>query len=397
MSRDAPPDEIMMHLRAKWVHLAHSFIVYARCGLYNKVFSNFITTQFVIISSTFDMREGKVAVITGTNSNLGINIAYRLLDEIDADTNLTIVVTSRTLPRVKDVINDIKKHAREKLPHRTGFLEFDYLLVDFTNMVSILGAYHDLQKKFAHIDYIFVNAAQGCYSGIDWLAACKCIASNLLDAVTFPTYKIQRVGVKSDDGMGLIFQGNAFGPYYFMHRIRPLLAGGGRIVWISSVMSGAKYLSFNDLQLLRSHEPYEGSKRLVDLIHTGTHAALKKNHDIRSYVVHPGIFTSFSFFQYLNFVTYYGMMFLFYIARFLGSTIHNILGYTAANAPVCVALQDRRQEMKLASSCDRWGREFIDTLEIDPTGAEDVVAYMDKLVAEWDEKLKDQITPTRVP
>ncbi|OBA23213.1 NAD(P)-binding protein [Metschnikowia bicuspidata var. bicuspidata NRRL YB-4993] len=343
------------------------------------------------------MREGKVAVITGTNSNLGINIAYRLLDEISPSTNLTIVVTSRTLPRVQDVISKIKKHAREKLPHRTGFLEFDYLLVDFTNMVSILGAYYDLEKKFQHIDFVFVNAAQGCYSGIDWIAAFQCIFTNLLDAVTFPTYKIQRIGVKSDDDMGLVFQGNAFGPYYFLHKIKALLAGGGRIIWISSVMSGPEYLSFNDLQLLKSHEPYEGSKRLVDLIHTGSYKKLKSEHGILSYVVHPGIFTSFSFFQYLNFLTYYGMMFMFYMARFMGSQIHNISGYTAANSPVCVALNNKEQDAKLASSCDRWGKEFIDKAEIDPTGAEDVIAYMDKLVSEWDETLKHQITPTRIP
>lgn len=342
-------------------------------------------------------REGKVAVITGTNSNLGINIAYRLLQEIPPSTNLTIVVTSRTLPRVKEVIISIKNYAREQLPHRTGFLEFDYLLVDFTNMVSIVGAHYDLNKKFTHIDYVFVNAAQGCYSGINWAEATRCVCTNLLDAVTFPTYKLQRVGVKSGDDMGLVFQGNAFGPYYFLHKLTGLLKGGGKYIWISSVMAESKFLSHNDLQLLLSHEPYEGSKRLVDCIHAASHQRLKRDHDIHSYVVHPGIFTSFSFFQYLNFLTYYGMMLLFYAARFLGSKIHNISGYKAAKAPVFVALQDEDQSKKYASCCNRWGEEFLGSAEIDNTGAEDVLAYMDKLVDEWDEKLKDQITPTRIP
>lgn len=341
------------------------------------------------------MRQGKVAVITGTNSNLGINIAFRLLDKIPASQNITIVVTSRTLPRIKEVITTIKNHAQNT--GRTGFVEFDYLLVDFTNMTSVVGAFYELNKKFSHIDYVFINAAQGCYSGINWFQAFKDITHNLLDAVTFPTYKIQRVGVKSADDMGLVFQGNVFGPYYFLRKLEGLLSGGGRIVWILSVMSDSKYLSFDDLQLLKTPEPYEGSKRLVDLVHAGTFASLKQKHDIHSYVVHPGIFTSFSFFQYLNVVTYYGMMLLFYIARFLGSKIHNISGYKAANAPIDVALHSKDPLLKYASSCDRWGNEFIDKVEIDPTGSEDVVAYVEGLAKSWDEKLEHQITPTRIP
>lgn len=343
------------------------------------------------------MREGKTALVTGTNSNLGLNIALRLLNEIPSDTNLTLIVTSRTLPRVKEVITTIKNYAVENLPNRTGFLEFDYLLVDFTDMVSVLSGYFELNKKFGRIDYVFINAAQGVYSGIDWIGACKSIINNLLDAVTFPTYKVQRIGVKSADGMGLVFQGNVFGPYYFIHKITPLLKGGGRVIWISSVMSEPKYLSFNDLQLIKSPEPYEGSKRLMDLVHVGVFEKWKKQNGILSYVVHPGIFTSFSFFEYLNFLTYYGMMVLFYIARWSGSTIHNISGYKAANAPVAAALGNRLQGKKIASSTKRTGKEYLEENEIDPTGAEDVVAYMDKLTAEWDEKLIDQIKETRVP
>lgn len=343
------------------------------------------------------MREGKVGLVTGTNSNLGLNIALRLLNEIPSDTNLTLIVTSRTLPRVKEVITTIKNYAEMNLPNRTGFLEFDYILVDFTDMVSILSGLVDLKKKFTHIDYVFINAAQGVYSGIDWIGACKSIAVNLLDAVTFPTYKIQRVGAMSADDMGLVFQGNVFGPYYFIHKLTPLLNGGGRVIWISSVMSEPKYLSFDDLQLISSPEPYEGSKRLMDLVHVGVYEKWKKQKGISSYVVHPGIFTSFSFFEYLNVFTYYGMMLLFFIARWSGSTIHNISGYKAANAPIAAALGNRLQGKKIASSTKRNGEEFLEDIEIDPTGAEDVLAYMDKLTADWDVILKDQIKATRVP
>lgn len=73
-----------------------------------------------------DNDNSKVALITGTSSNLGINIAYRLLEQLPSSTNVTLIVTSRTLPKVKEVITNINQYSKTKL-NRTGQLEFDYL------------------------------------------------------------------------------------------------------------------------------------------------------------------------------------------------------------------------------------------------------------------------------
>ncbi|CDO96274.1 unnamed protein product [Kluyveromyces dobzhanskii CBS 2104] len=345
------------------------------------------------------MSSTKVAVITGTNSNLGLNIAYRLIEKSNPEDKLTIVVTSRTLPRARECIDLIKKFVNTL--DRPGSVDYDYLLVDFTNMVSILDAYYSLSNRYDHINYFFVNAAQGVYSGIDWFAAVKEVFSNPLEAVTNPTYKIQRVGVKSKDGMGLVFQANVFGPYYLIQKILPLLqAGQATIVWVSSIMSAPKYLSLQDMQLLKSDVSYEGSKRLVDLLHSASYKDQKKL-GIRQYLTHPGIFTSLSFFQYLNVFTYYGMLFLFYVARWIGSSWHNIEGYKAANAPVYVATMANpnfeMEQMKYGSATYRDGLEYIKTDEVDTSGAEDVYQYIKDLKVEWDEKLKDQIKQTRLP
>lgn len=343
------------------------------------------------------METDKVAVITGTTSNLGINIAFRLLDELPASTNLTLVVTSRTLPRAKECIEQINEYRIKKYPTRDGLVEFEYVLVDFADMISVLSAYYELTQRFTKIDYLFINAAQGVYEGIDWMEAFMEVFMNPVEAVTNPTYKKQRVAVKSQDGLGLVFQANVFGPYYFIHKLIPLLKGGGKVIWISSLMGLAKHLSFEDLQLVRSTASYEGSKRLVDLMHLGTYKALKADYGIEQYLVQPGIFTSFSFFQYLNYFTYYGMLLLFYIARWLGSPNHNILGYAAANAPVAAAITKgpEDQKFKIGSATTASGKEYIIYEEVDDSGAEDVVAYLNTLVKEWDEKLKDQITNSR--
>lgn len=54
-------------------------------------------------------------VITGTNTDLGLNIAYRLIKRAPDDDILTIVVTSRTFPWVKKVIELLKKKASKAI------------------------------------------------------------------------------------------------------------------------------------------------------------------------------------------------------------------------------------------------------------------------------------------
>lgn len=340
------------------------------------------------------MSISKVIVITGTNSNLGLNIAYRFIDNTPKDARLTFIVTSRTLLRVKEVVELIKRHVVE-VGH-IGVVDYDYILVDFTNMVSVLNAYYELNKTYKEIHYFFVNAAQGVYDGIDWIGAVKEVISNPLEAVTNPTYKIQRIGVKSKDGMGLVFQANVFGPYYLIQKLLPLLkAGNGTIVWISSVMSAPKYLSLQDIELLKTDASYEGSKRLVDLLHLATYEERKKL-GIHQYVVQPGIFTSHSFFKYLNFVTFYGMLLLFYIARLLGSNWHNIDGYKAANAPVYAALMTnpefKDENLKFGSATTRGGSEYIKTQDIIPDNANEVYRYIKAKEQEWNVKLKDPVS-----
>ncbi|CCE62260.1 hypothetical protein TPHA_0C01040 [Tetrapisispora phaffii CBS 4417] len=342
--------------------------------------------------------ERKIAVVTGTNSNLGLNIVYRLIEKEDPNINLTIVVTSRTLPRVRETIDEIKKFV-EKL-NRPADVDYDYLLVDFTNMISVLNAYNDL-KKYKAIHYFFANSALALNEGIDWVAATKQSLTAPLEAVTSPNYRIQKVGVKSKDGMGMVFQANVFGPYYLIQKILPQLsAGKAKIVWISSLLSKPEYLSFEDMQMIKSDITYEGSKRLVDLLHSATYKDLASR-SITQYLVQPGIFQSNSFNQFLNVFTYYGMLLMFYLARYLGSVWHNIDGYRAANSPVYVAtLSDdtiKDQMLKYGSATSWDGNGFIKTQEIDTTGAEDVRKYIEDLKLEWDEKLKDQIVNTRIP
>ncbi|KAG0683629.1 3-keto-steroid reductase [Pichia californica] len=342
------------------------------------------------------------ALITGTSGNLGINIAKRLIKEVPHDKKLTIIVTSRTLANANQTIQQLNSYNLEEVK-RSAILDFDYSLMDFTDMVSILAAVYELQKNHKCIDLLYLNAAQGVYKGIDWWGATVECCTNPIKGVTYPTYKIQEVGVKSKDDLGLVFQANVFGPYYFIHKLIQYNMFGNskdpRIIWISSVMSKPSYLSMDDLELLKSNESYEGSKRLIDLIHLATYKQLSQKYHIKQYLTHPGIVTSFSFFKFLNPITYYGMLFLFYLARLLGSPWHNIHGWIAANAPIYVSLyadqEFDKQNVKYGSA-SRWnGKEYLKTDEVDSTGENDVLTFFQSLTKQWDEKLKNQIVNTR--
>ena len=364
-------------------------------------------TFLIIYDNTFlwtmEQMNHITALITGTSGNLGTAIAKRLIKEVPHDKKLTIIVTSRTLAKANETIKQLVDYNNNEVK-RSGILDFDYSLLDFTDMVSILSSVYELQKNHKCIDIIYLNAAQGVYAGIDWIGATIECCSNPIKGVTYPTYKIQKVGVKSKDNLGLVFQANVFGPYYFIHKLIEYKlfekSDNPRIIWISSVMSKPSYLSMNDLQLLNSNESYEGSKRLIDLIHLATYKDLLQKHNVKQYLTHPGIVTSFSFFQFLNPITYYGMLFLFYIARFLGSPWHNIHGWIGANSQIFTSLyadplNGDIQSVKYGSASHWNGKEYIKVDEVDDSGKADVLKYFDELTNEWDEKLKDQIVNTR--
>lgn len=356
--------------------------------------------------ATLSQGDHITALITGTSGILGINIAKRLIKEVPTEKRLTIIVTSRTLSNANSTIQELNDYNLTEVK-RTGILDFDYALLDFTDMISILSSVYELKKNHKFIDLIYLNAAQGVYQGIDWLGATYECCTNPIKGVTYPTYKIQKIGVKSNDNLGLVFQANVFGPYYFIHKlidyklINDKPNKSCKIVWISSVMSKPSYLSMDDLQLIKSDESYEGSKRLIDLIHLATYKKLLSDYNIKQFVTHPGIVISQSFFKFLNPVTYYGMIFLFYLARFLGSPWHNIHGWTAANSQIFTSLNadddsiDLNQILKYGSASTWTGKEYIKTDEMDPTGKDDVLKYFVDLTAEWDVKLQNQITNTR--
>lgn len=313
------------------------------------------------------------------------------MENEDPNISMTLILSSRTKERATDAVRTISNQLKEL--KSIGKVRFDILTVDLTSMESTKRAIQELQGRYEHINYLFANAALGLCDGINWFTAIFEVLTNPMKAVTDPDYRIQKTGLISNDGMGYVFQANVFGTYYLIQSLLPILSKGQCvIVWISSLCSTQKYLSLDDIELIESKRPYDGSKRLVDLLHLATYKKLKAQ-GIYQYVTQPGIFISQSFSDKLNFLTYYAMLLLFRMARRWGSYWHTIDGYKAANAPCHVATFEKkdfeRQDIKYGSATYNDGVEYIKTEEIDPFGKDEVYSYIQGKKLEWDAKLDD--------
>ncbi|SZF00827.1 unnamed protein product [Blumeria hordei] len=253
--------------------------------------------------------------------------------------------------------------------------------------------------RIPRIDMLFLTAGIGGWSGINWLSAMKDMCLDVVDAVTWPKYKIATVGALArpqlestrrkglDDSakppqpvqtpleepaLGEVFCANVFGHYILAHELMPLLSrpatascrSSSRIIWISSIQAADEDFSIDDLQALGSPTPYESSKRLIDLLvltselpsvrplatpffdsdNTVTRRSNTQQtgaeEDVvvirpKNYLAHPGVFASDI--MPLNFLLVLFGKFVLYLVRWLGSPWHTIQPYKAAVAPVWLA------------------------------------------------------------
>ena len=272
--------------------------------------------------------------------------------------------------------------------------------------------------RIPRLDVIILNAGIGGWIGLNWPLAIKQVLTDLTEGVTWPLYKLTDVGAvtrsqvstegtKTGDSeassllslkekpneppLGSVFCSNVFGHYILAHELMPLLSrpsspsskSGGKIVLMSSVEAmSASFLSLDDIQGLRSLNPYESSKRLVDVLALSSNlpsvhrasasffdakdtvttsqakAAQAADEDLplvkpRILLTHPGIFASEILPLPSILVTIYTFVFL--IARWLGSPWHTVSPWKAAVAPVWLALADDELLDDMGGSKSKWG------------------------------------------
>ncbi|PNS16562.1 hypothetical protein CAC42_62 [Sphaceloma murrayae] len=352
-------------------------------------------------------------LITGANSGLGLSTCQRLIDEWlstrPASQSLHIIFTTRSPSKRDATLSTLGAHLDRTIASVYGTeaktagirelqkkrVRIEGLLADLCDLTSVKRLADALKGRGQKVDVLICNAGIGGWKGIDWLPATWAMLTNILEATTFPRFKIGEVGktvksaaadAKNDvaeaeqnvghagDVLGETFTSNVFGHYILASRLAPLMVrkekeAPARIVWISSIEAFEKFFDLDDMQALEVAHSYESSKRLTDLLAltsdmpstrtylesfysagSGSRSNSPKMRDStelvvvendttvhpRMYLSHPGVcVTSISGIHW--FLVYFFTASL-YLARWLGSPWHPISSYTGAVSTVWLAL-----------------------------------------------------------
>lgn len=350
----------------------------------------------------------KYVLVTGANSGLGFATCCRLLDEFSANgpshERLTLVITTRSTRKSENTIkrlqSRIKKHAYASKPSNNlvDRISFHAENLELTSLISVYECAARLVRAIPKINVVILNAGIGGWIGNNWPLAWWTVSTDLVQAVTWPPYKLAPAGlvtepqlpenvantiVTKEPVLGQLFCANVFGHYVFVHQLLPLirstqLHSPARVIWISSIEACQNHFELEDLQGLRTSSPYESSKRLTDILAltsnlpsckdiVASYLGLSNVSDVINcvkvedldnlssvgrkinsappslptiHLAHPGVCATSVF--PLPLILELAMYAAFYIARFLGSPWHTISAYLGATAPVWLAFVDQK-------------------------------------------------------
>ena len=229
-------------------------------------------------------------------SGLGFGTCCRLIDEFVSTRPsfqcLTLIPTTRDSRKSDDTVRRLEiylerqsKRLDTPLHHRISLQPEQ---VDLTSINSIQTLSAKLGRNLPQLDAIICNAGYGGVAGINWPLVAWSVVTDLISAVTWPTFKIGTVGEITEPQrvlrdsfkdvrglpdatppLGQVFTSNVFGHYILCHSLVPLLRASpdqGRIVLISSIEPSPSHFNINDIQGLKSDKSYESSKRLTDIL-----------------------------------------------------------------------------------------------------------------------------------
>ncbi len=206
-------------------------------------------------STTSDVIEGislagKVAVITGASSGLGVETARTL-----AGAGASVLL----LARDKDKLEGVARTLREDAPDAN----IDLDVVDLADLASVREACTRIVERLPHIDMLINNAG---------VMACPL--------------------ARTAQGFEMQFGTNHLGHFLFTGLLAPALADGGRVVSLSS--GGHKFsdMDFEDPNFERTEyekwSAYGQSKTANALFAVGLDDRLQ-GRGVRAFAVHPGV------------------------------------------------------------------------------------------------------------
>lgn len=335
-----------------------------------------------------------------------MGICRRLIDDFirakPLEAYFTLIFTTRDAEKAKDTLEQLQRHLKSfgtsfVAQRFTKRVHVRFENVELTSLLSVRALCRRLlQSDIPKLDAIILNAGIGGLTGLNWPLAVWQVATDIIQGTTWPAYKLSAVGhltkpqLPPTEGgrqfpeprLGEVFCANVFGHYMLAHGLMPLLRScdpksPGKIIWISSIEVSRPDFDPDDLQALRSPIAYAHTKRLTDLmaltavdqpaaakavdayLESGPKHVAAGRTGFSSkptiHVAHPGICAT-SFVPLIT-ILRWAMVAAFFISRWIGSPWHPITVYSAANAPVWLALASQEDiKAKETGSLGRHGR-----------------------------------------
>ncbi|XP_017275709.1 3-keto-steroid reductase/17-beta-hydroxysteroid dehydrogenase 7 [Kryptolebias marmoratus] len=218
---------------------------------------------------------GKVVIVTGANSGIGLALCERLLTE---DARLRLCLACRNMQRAEAT--------RAALLTSHSGASVDLLHLDVGSVRSVLSAAREVKAKYGRIDFLYLNAGIMPNPTVDIKALFRGLFSrNVINMFATAEGLLTQQDSPNSDGLQEVFATNLFGHFLLIRELEPLMCQPGRtsrLIWTSSSNARRSAFSIDDIQHRHGKEPYSSSKYASDMLSL----ALNKHKN------HQGLFSS---------------------------------------------------------------------------------------------------------
>uniref|UniRef100_K7GCL7 3-keto-steroid reductase/17-beta-hydroxysteroid dehydrogenase 7 n=1 Tax=Pelodiscus sinensis TaxID=13735 RepID=K7GCL7_PELSI len=263
-------------------------------------------------------------------SGIGFALCKRLLQE---DAGVQLCLACRNMQKAtatKAMLLAAHPSAQVSLVH-----------LDVSSLESILWAASEIQHRFQHLDYLFLNAGIMPNTHVNFKALISGLFSG--EAVhmlsTAEGLLTQEDSVTSD-GLQEVFETNLFGHFILIRQLEPLLCRlekPSQLIWTSSSNARKSAFSLMDYQHSKGKESYSSSKYATDLASVALNKHFNKQ-GLYSSVVCPGLVMTNLTYGILPSFFWKLLMPVMWIIRFFTNT-YTLTPYNGAEAQVWLVRQ----------------------------------------------------------
>eukprot|EP00123_Amoebidium_parasiticum_P008459 comp18820_c0_seq1/m.20803 comp18820_c0_seq1/g.20803 ORF comp18820_c0_seq1/g.20803 comp18820_c0_seq1/m.20803 type:complete len:348 (-) comp18820_c0_seq1:571-1614(-) len=205
-------------------------------------------------------KDARVAVLTGSNTGIGLAIAHRLLGcAKEHNIALTTVLACRNMEKAKEAQTELLTAYPDAV--------VELVQLDTSSNRSVLDAAAQINERYGRIDYLYLNAGIMPSKGLNLKPLLTTDLRKMLDLFLTGTELMIQDDWDTKDGNRAVFATNVFGHYLLIRELQDkLVQSKGRIIWTGSNAGHCHDLDLSDIQDRAGVNPYGRSKYAVDVL-----------------------------------------------------------------------------------------------------------------------------------